>query len=256
MLDRLLGGLGASNPPSTPDPRFGKVTGPIERPRVYVGINEDQLRLTESKPPNGVYFHNLESDRLEQWVIDHWETVGQTFLGEREASGDIPLAPRPTSIFAGGSIVAVGGPPGSGGIVGPVPGPIFTQDNAFGGSLTPQTILLADPPVTLITIPIGASLPSQGQGFFMIPLEGTGGAGSGSLLIKADGTTIKTIAGINNGFQMQGLTVANRSLGIADIDLEDLQGVANVTLVFDCTVGPSIDIAFWNGASIAMFGGS
>lgn len=224
---------------------------------MYLGIDADQASLTKSllagTTKGGVYFHNLESDRLEQWVVDHWETVGQTFLmGERDASGKLPLAPRPAgAAFGGGSVVAVGGPVGGGGIVGPVPGPTFVTGNDFTGSTSPITLNGGDPPDTIahiqnIQVPIGA------VGFLSIPLETTPtGVIALTLDILGDATVVKSLD--VTAVQMQGLSVGPG--GAFDIDSGDLVGKSDLFLRLTAVGAGSVDYIYWNGSALGLFGG-
>lgn len=104
------------NPPAHPSKAFVGAAAQIERPRSYIGIEADRVALTKSVPPEGVYFQDIQEGRLYQWVGTHWETIGDTFLGETAISDNMPIAPRqsPRPFSTGGSAVAVGGPLGSG----------------------------------------------------------------------------------------------------------------------------------------------
>lgn len=151
------------DPPSHPWKDANRVASPIEAPRSYIGIEADRVALTKRGPSEGVYFFNAESGELSQWVNDHWEFIGQSFLGDLALS-DPGLAPKPTprpfSYGAGGSQVQIGGPLGSGNpinrpITPPAPSTPDITDLGGGGQAQSNvaTIVDNDPAVTVLTFP-------------------------------------------------------------------------------------------------------
>lgn len=108
----------------------------VEAPRIWVG---DQTRFTlidKAPKPYGIFFLHTSSERLMQWLGDHWEIVAQGALGD-------PTRPRleeltPNELAAGirsGAGAGEGFGPGAGG-------------GAGGGGISPAPRVAGDPSLT------------------------------------------------------------------------------------------------------------
>lgn len=90
-------------------------------PRVVV--HGDTFKDAIKQPPPGMFLVNVDHDWIEQWVMDHWEVVGQYVRGNADDPlGNAQIAAGRSAGIAAGLGGAAGGAAGGGGTA-PAPRP-------------------------------------------------------------------------------------------------------------------------------------